>query len=214
MAKSDSFAGFDLAPNHSAYVEVNSRGKVIFFSAITNSVRVDKENPEVTLYHITKIRKRLPKEVYKIHRLAFFSSWFSEIVDSRRPTCVCVEAYAYGKNTGAYEIGEVGGAARTTLLRSGIPFRLWSPMSVKKFAGIPASEKPFKFCLSKGEDWKRINSGTKSDTAGDLADSHCLALMALTEHKLKTGKLKDVPPTFKNIMDSEFLSSKILELEI
>lgn len=207
------FQGWDVALNHTAVVEINFSGKVTWFAFVTDKVKIGGQINEATLYHVNALRKRFNKEDLKLHRLAHFSRWIQEAIE-RRPYRVAIENYAYGKKSNAYEIGEFGGVLRDTLMREGIPFRLWGPLHIKKFAGIPSSEKPIEFCLAAyNQDWRVYNCGLKADTAGDLADAHTLADMARQEHLIKIGKLKKPHAVFKRIDGVEWNTQGILDDE-
>jgi Holliday junction resolvasome RuvABC endonuclease subunit len=50
-----------------------------------------------------------------------------------RPDVVCLEGYAYGRSNKAHAIGELGGLIRLHLWRSGIPYCIVPPPTLKKF---------------------------------------------------------------------------------
>ena len=208
------YAGFDLAPNHTGAVFIDGRGELKRYAAITNHVSVAANDKNITLFHATKLRNEMKKADFKLYRLAFFKRWFQNQVNFL-PYRVAVEGYAFGvRNSAAvYEIAEIGGCARCILLEAKIPFRLWSPKALKNFAGIKGKEKPIEFVHSRyGKNWQKLNVGTKSDTAGDLADAHVLAHMALTEQRLCTGKLKRKDfPGFRIVDGVDWLTERILD---
>lgn len=158
---------------------------------ITEYARVAAEFPNVaTFYDKERHRKRLSKNDFKLHRMAFFGEFLRNEVLPRKPSKVAIEHYSYGSRSNSqYEIGEIGGIAKDGLIAARIQFRLWGPGQVKAFAGISKKEKPIKFCLAQwGNNWVKYNCGLKTpQAAGDCADSNVLAMMALAEYRFKLG---------------------------
>lgn len=178
MNGAKTFQGWDVALNHSAVVEIDEAGELVWFSYTTDKVTIAKENPEAHLFQVSKLRKQMSKKELQAKRLEFFSDWAYDAL-VRFPTSVCIEDYAYGKKNNAYHIGEFGGILRDYLKRCNIPYFTTSPRSLKNYAMISAQEKPIVFCWEEyGVDWEYHNAGCASESAGDLADAHVLSHMA------------------------------------
>lgn len=174
----NTFQGWDVALNHTAVVEIDEAGELLFFAFTTDKVTIGEDHEEATLYHVSKHRSALSKKAFNAHRLGFFSSWIDPIID-RKPTAVAIEGYTQ-RGHNQYSIGEFGGALRSKLIENVIPYMTVAPRSIKTYAGISGKEKPIAFCWEEyGTDWEFYNSGLKADSAGDLSDAHVLAHMTL-----------------------------------
>jgi len=179
------FEGWDLALNHSGFVVINKQGKLDSFSFTTTIKKV----AEAWGGDLMPEGACKSKEHFNARRLGFLSGVFDPRSDCPADTYVAIEDYAYGaKTNSAYQIGEVGGAARVQLMSWSVPFKAWKPTEVKKFATGRGR------CVSKadmidvcreefGKDWAKYDCGLKSsETAGDLADAHILAHMARCQY--------------------------------
>lgn len=197
------FQGFDLALNHSATVRVDECGEVDKFYFITSNKRIAKTHSKhATLFDTKYERARAASaQQYKIDRLLNFSYWLKQVISPHEDLRVAIENYSFGSKTNsAYEIGEFGGVIRDYLNVLNLRYRLWSPNHIKNFAGIGKSEKPVKFCSDElGVDWAPYDCGLKSSqSSGDLADAHILALLAMAEHKRKTNQ--EVPKRAQSVL--------------
>lgn len=197
------FGGFDLALNHTAYVEIDESGEITHVRFITGQARIAAAFPdEATLFSSTKLRGKTEKPDYKLRRLMFAAEWLETLISERMPDFASVEGYAYNKRNNTYEIGELGGQARRLLAQAGIPFQLVNVGEVKSYAGIRSSDKPIAACWEFfGHDWTEYAAGLKTlETVGDLADADMLAHMCRDEHRAKTvGYDPSMRPVIKKV---------------
>lgn len=104
-------------------------------------------------------------------RLAWFHREFSAVLNQYQPALATVEGYARGAKFRREEAGEIGAIARLALFECGIPYILYSPTELKKFAiGGPGSDK----ALVARELYKRYGVDPATN---DEVDACGLALM-------------------------------------
>ncbi len=169
--------GWDLALNHSAFVEYDQKTAKFDHFFITDKRRL------VTDKGVLWDRKQYPDDKYRLYRLQFLAQNIMLHVETTKPSMVYIENYAMGKKHNAYHIGELGGIARSCLMERDIPYRLISPLTLKMWAtGSRRAEKSDMiraFHKEYGIDFLPMDQGLKtSDLAGDLADAGHLAMMA------------------------------------
>lgn len=201
--------GWDLALNHSGYVELTN-GKLTDFWYITSqagsAARSKKHGYRLVL------PKTKDRQIRSVARLAFIREFIVRNVIKKRPDYVGIEDYAIRAEMGAHYMGEVGGLARLICWAAGLPFRLHDPISVKMFAthdgtcqkdlveervearwGVDFSD----FNQPKPKASKR-NPEPKQNrtTSEDLADAFAIAQLIWAEYKLRNGSMlmKDLHP--------------------
>jgi len=162
-------------------VEIAESGEVTSFAFVTDRAKIGKEHGESVLFPASSLRSKMKKQEFQAYRLNFFLWWASNVVSSNNtPALTAIEGYAYGKGNNAYHIGEFGGVLRSILFKSNSPYIAPTPRALKTRANLKGKEKPVSFCAKEfGVDWTKYNSGQKADSAGDLADAHVLAQIAL-----------------------------------
>jgi hypothetical protein len=102
-----------------------------------------------------------------------------------------IEDYKFGRGTNnAYQIAEIGGAARRDLATLSVPFLLIGIRAIKSYAGIAGKEKPIAFCNDElGRDWSEYDTvKLNSDTPSDLADAHVIAAMTRDAYRVRSGE--------------------------
>lgn len=204
--------GWDLALNHSGFVEVDHKQKtggvkVTNYWFVTSAKALLKQigdhGIKLDLPTKTKANKESwDPELYGIHRLYLWKLIFDEHLDRTKPDMVCIEHYALNANRDSYAKGELGGMARMACYERGIPFRLIDPTSLKMFmahngrAEKPQMEKAVKdrFCV----DFSDVNSkkSKSREPSEDLCDAFSLAYTLAVELEIRAGKygVQDLHP--------------------
>jgi hypothetical protein len=118
--------GWDLALNHSGYVELTN-GELSNFWYITSLV--GSANKSKHGFRLV-LPKTNDKQLKSMVRLDFIENFIAEKLIARKPDYVGIEDYALGIDHGSHYMGEVGGIARMLCWKAGIPFRLHDPLSV------------------------------------------------------------------------------------
>lgn len=204
--------GWDLALNHSAYVELTN-GKLTNFWYITERAgSANQHKNGIRLVYPAKIKKTKDVHFKSISRLAFIRETIVRKIIKNRPDYVGIENYAYGAEQGAHQMGEVGSIARMILWSAEIPYRLHDPLSVKMFATHDGScSKEYvresvekRWGISFDEYNQPLKAPTKNrpdpkqdlTTSEDLSDAFAVAQLVWTEVQLRNGwiALSDLHP--------------------
>lgn len=194
--------GWDLALNHSGYVELTN-GKLTNFWYITHKAGSAARSKEHG--HRLVLPKTKDRQIRSVARLAFIREFIVRNVIKKRPHYVGIEDYAIRAEQGAHYMGEVGGLARLICWAAGIPFRLHDPISVKMFTTHDGTcqKDLVEECVRKrwGIDFSEYNQprskptkknkNPKQDrtTSEDLSDALAIAQLVWTEVKLRDGRL-------------------------
>jgi Holliday junction resolvasome RuvABC endonuclease subunit len=189
--------GWDLAVNHSGYVELTD-GELSNFWYVTN--RVGSANRSKKHGCRLVLPKTKDKFVQNVSRLNFAREFIVKNVLKENPDYVGVENYSYASKGSVYQMGEIGSVARILLWRTGIPFRLHDPISVKMFVthdGTCQKDLVEKFVYERWDvDFSAYNQPKsktgKEDrtTSEDLCDAFSIAKLVWTELLLRKGKIK------------------------
>jgi Holliday junction resolvasome RuvABC endonuclease subunit len=188
--------GWDLALNHSGYVELTN-GELTNFWYITNkagSAACSKEHG---------CRLVLPKsndrQITSVARLAFIKKFITKRVLRSIPEFVGIEDYAIRAEQGAHYMGEVGGLARLICWSKKIPFRLHDPISVKMFVSHDGTcqkdlvekkvKERWKVDFEKYNQPKMKTSKQDRTTSEDLADAYSIAKLVWYEICLRNGSM-------------------------
>ena len=190
--------GWDLALNHSGYVELTD-GILSNFYYITNKVGASKQSKRgfrlvPPRYIKTDDGKRkVEKQHYGVERLSFIKDFITETVIAQRPDFVGIEDYAVRAEQGAHYMGEVGGVGRLICWENKIPLRLHDPISVKMFAthdGTCQKDLVEEAVLDRwGCDFSHCNqpNSTNREVSEDLSDAFAIAQLVWTEYQLRNG---------------------------
>lgn len=187
-------SGYDLGLNHGAVIQLID-GKLNWFSYYTDLAGAASKHKDA--YRLT-VDKSKDNQLFNMLRLYNVLLWFEETIRDHAPDFAGVEDYALDASHGAHHKGELGGVARMCLLRSGIPFRLHDPGSVKMFVtgdGTAKKDLMEEFVLSRwGADFSQYNlpqKGKKQNrqTSEDLSDAYGVAYLVWTEYLIRTGQM-------------------------
>lgn len=159
--------GIDLALNHAAFVVVQD-GQVADYRLVTTKKMIAEVDS-------SKAHRLVHRNHYD--RLHLWGEYLYDVITDLEPDLVAIEDYAYGAGQGAHQIGELGGLLRLTLWDFMIPFKCYSPGTIKKFAtGKGNAKKSDMLEASKGL-FKQWTPGKDSTTEEDLVDAYYTALL-------------------------------------
>lgn len=161
-----------MALNHAAFVVVED-GKLVDYRLVTNKPTIAKVDTTKATYR--KFGTKLQAD-YRYHRLHFWGEYLYHTIMDLEPDIVAIEDYAYAAGQGAHQMGEVGGLLRITLWDLMIPFKCYSPGTIKKLAtGKGNAKKPDMVKASKGQ-FKQWSPGKgTSESEEDLVDAYFAA---------------------------------------
>ena len=154
------------------------------------------------------------KDVHRQFRISMLSSWTATVIgvwqsmiadvysDASRSIAVAIEGYAFSKrSTGLSDIDELCGVIKTALWGTGIPFRIYDPLSVKlAWTGDGAADKD---AMVKAVS--RLHGVNLSDYSGageNMADAILIASLLNTELSVREGytKLQDLRPALRGVL--------------
>lgn len=202
MGKKIVVQGWDLALNHSGYVELTN-GKLTNFWYITSQAGSAARSKEHG-YRLV-LPKTKDRQIRSVARLAFIREFIVRNVIKKRPDYVGIEDYAIRAEQGAHYMGEVGGLARLICWAAEIPFRLHDPISVKMFATHDGTCQKDLVEESVEERWgenfsdynqpkpkptkKNPTPKQNRTTSEDLSDAFAIAQLVWTEVQLRSGNV-------------------------
>lgn len=190
--------GWDLALNHSGYVELTN-GKLTNFFYITSKAGAAKQSNRgfrliAPKYINVDGKRKVDKQAYGVSRLSFIKNFITETVIAKRPDYIGIEDYAIRAEQGAHYMGEVGGVGRLICWENGIPLRLHDPISVKMFAthdGTCQKDLVEEAVLDRwGYDFSDFNQPHPSpnrEVSEDLCDAFAIAQLVWIEYQLRNG---------------------------
>jgi Holliday junction resolvasome RuvABC endonuclease subunit len=191
--------GIDLALNHSGFVALDDDGAMDWWHFVSDKPAHAKgldEDVATTMPYTKEQLKRQgsvdDRESINAKRLAWWSDMLPWIVGRVAPTHVGLEDYAISAaSNSAYQIGEVGGAARLASLKSGAVLRLIDPMTVKMFAAHMGNAEPVTVAEEVRTRWPETQVwDTLADLPRiDLACAYAVARMVYVETKLRAGTM-------------------------
>lgn len=205
MTKKIIIQGWDIALNHSGFVELTD-GELTNFWYITN-VKSSADKSKEHGYRLV-LPKTKERQVNSAHRLDLIIEYIKDVVlssEGNRPDYVGVEDYALNKHHGSHYMGEIGGLVRYLLWRRMIPYRLHDPRSVKMFATFDGSAQKDLVEEKVNERWgidfgkynqpapkptkRKPEPVQKRGTSEDLCDAYAVAKLIWTEVQLRSGDL-------------------------
>jgi Holliday junction resolvasome RuvABC endonuclease subunit len=147
------------------------------------------------------------REQNSVERLARLQIVFESVFEWAAPDYAGIENYAIRAEQGAHYLGEVGGLARLTAFRKGIPLRLHDPISVKMFVAHAGNAKGKTIVEKKvAERWgvhfsdfnqpppkptKKVAKPKRNrQTSEDLADAFSVAKLVELEAALRLGEVE------------------------
>jgi Holliday junction resolvasome RuvABC endonuclease subunit len=198
--------GWDVSPNHSAVVELDAKGDLVWFSFAAQTPKAVKMHREAVLLEEIK-QDGFRHSAMRIKAYpAIFSRWLE------RPCVVVgIEDYAYSQPHKAHAIGEVGGLIRQACLATSRPYLLWSPGAIKKFAtgNGNADKKQMMECVE--SRWGFCRKDLGAVVWPDLADAFACAKLTHAIMRVHQGDDRNLylDPRFE---PSGKVNKKILEV--
>ena len=119
------------------------------------------------------IRVDAKKHPNNYSRLDAIVTKFAAFLDENDPVLVAIEGYAFGATQGREMAGELGGALRTLLWKSKIPFGVIPPTVLKKIVTEKGNSKKELMILGAFKKWGYTAPNN------DACDAFCLAQFAL-----------------------------------
>ena len=191
--------GIDLALNHSGFVALDDEGSMTWWHFVSDKPAHAKgldEDAATTMPFTKEQIKRSggadDRESINAKRLAWWQSMLPWIVGRAQPAFVGIEDYAISAaSNSAYQIGEVGGAARLAAFGVGAKLRLHDPMTVKMFSAHMGNAEPEAVAAAVRERWTetQIWDSLASLPRIDLACAYVVARMVYVETKLRDGTM-------------------------
>lgn len=196
--------GWDLSLNHGGFVELDGDGVITFFKYVSDV----KQTADKGKGHGVHFKKPDvgDKAFGSMIRLMWWEHFFDQqILVPRQPTHVAIEDYAIrAEGNSMYQIGEQGGIARALCWFRKVNLRLHDPLSVKMFGALTGNASPPQLAdaikervAECGIDFGAYNNKPRTDENKnpnlpefDLSSAYTLAWLALTEVKLRAGKLE------------------------
>lgn len=197
------FHGWDLALNHSAFIELGPSGSMAWMNFVIDTPGVLKKVPAPHALRGTLLAISEPnppdKQLRQLRRLVWWRGHIKALLAARRPGYVAAEDYAiHATGNSAYNIGELGGVTRAAVLTqepTAAKFRLHDPMSVKMYVAHQGNADPEVVAHAVEERWPETKLWHDWPTIVrlDLAVAYGVAQMCLAEWNLRTGvrKLSD-----------------------
>lgn len=197
--------GCDLSLNHGGFVLLED-GELSRFWYYTDKVGSASKHEDAICFRASDYPN--DKNFRSVVRMGKLEAVFRTVFECAAPDYAGIEDYAVRAEQGAHFLGEVGGLARLTLFKMGIPFRLHDPISVKMFAthdgtarGKTLVEKSvaerwgatfFKFNQPKPKPKKTPKKPPKQNrqTSEDLADAFAIAKLVELEVQLRAGEVE------------------------
>lgn len=189
---SSRIVGSDVSLNHAAFVLL-VKGKIEGYRYVTDRKKVAAKSSDLGTYlSAAKIKDKQERDLL---RLVFWNIYIAKLLSLWKPDLIVLEDYAYRAPQTAYQLGEVGGAARYYSWRSNARLRLHDPMTLKMFAVHDGGADARETMLSILARWKathafkRFIEGQDQRTCEDLCDAYALAQLGSYELQLRDGTL-------------------------
>jgi Holliday junction resolvasome RuvABC endonuclease subunit len=127
-------------------------------------------------------------EPMKVKRLDVVLKFLMQEINILKPGFVAIEDYAYGAKGQQFHIGELVGGMKLFLWRKGIPFRMYEPTSIKKYAtGNGAADKT-EVVMACYKDFK-VDFMDFGKVKDNVADSYVIAKLLELELNVRYGLL-------------------------
>jgi hypothetical protein len=183
--------GADVSLNHAGFVLLDELGEIIMEYFVTDKAKVAALSKVGIYFGGTRVKDMNERGAL---RLSFWNKLSPVIVRRTAAWFVGIEDYAFRAPQFAHQIGEVGGAFRHAVWESGACIRFIDPPSVKMFAAHDGTASDIVPDVMRRwpatKQWERYTVGQDARTTEDLCDAFILAMMVLTELKLREGTLK------------------------
>jgi hypothetical protein len=205
------FAGLDQSLDHAGLVLIDEQGNMVERLAIAakkNQLPKPTKTDGVvdTCWAgnwLMQDFSKLERADKQFHRMAWWvgawrsiSMYFEGAYGGEHCVYLAMEDYAFGTNHNSYQIGEVGGAARYWLVKSGgVHLRLHDPMTLKGFTTGNYTAKKEEVQAAIKEMYPIRFDEYHGDVEGDLYDALALANIMRLEMQVRSGEieLKNLP---------------------
>ena len=155
--------GIDASLNGSAFVLMKNF-KVIDYFFFTNVIK--NSNSKHGILNKDTDTKRL-NNIYE---------WLNEFLKEYKIDNAVIENYAFGaKSNAVFQIGGLGELIRLCLFRHGVPFKEYTPPSIKKYATGKGNAEKSEMVLAAFKDGFDVSTYGKNGE--DLADAYFIAKM-------------------------------------
>ena len=178
----------DLSLNHAGFVELAGDGKMTWHSYVCDKLKDVRKNGK--RLPLTKTKDRQQRNT---DRLRWWGTYMLDMIAARPPAYVGIEDYApNARSNSTYQIGELGGLVRYSLLAHGVRLRFHDPLSVKMYvtqSGASTPEEVAEAVLTRWPEtwhWANLPEGPKLD----LCVAYGVARMVLDEIKIRSGELQ------------------------
>jgi Holliday junction resolvasome RuvABC endonuclease subunit len=182
--------GVDFSINHAGFVLIDEKMEISRTDFVTDRRKLAQRKNGIVLsaLRIKDMHQR------SVARLAFWDHYIRLLLKATKPTHMVIEDYAYRAIQFAHQIGEVGGLFRLQAWNSGVRLRFVEPNTVKMFVAHNGSASNIN--METMQRWpqtrffEEYREGQDIRTTEDLCDAFGLAVLGLTEIKLREGTLK------------------------
>lgn len=147
----------------------------------------DKKNAKNTTLDVNGRKVKINaviSERKSYDRVLFNKQVLIDIIKHVQPDYVSMEDYSLGSKGHVYQIGELGGVLRTTVLEHHIPLRLYEPTKVKKFGTTTGGANKSQVVVAVLKNWEKIDYSIFGDKGEDLADAYVIGQLLLKELEL------------------------------
>lgn len=187
--------GVDISLNHAAFLLLDHSWVSKFYFVTDRKKVVDLAKGKKVGAAYLSATKLKDKQQRDMLRVCFWNAYLAKLFDLLRPTYVGIEDYAYRATDTAYQLGEVGGAARYHAWRVGAKVRLHDPQSLKMYAVHNGTADAHETMVGVQERWPatkdlfdRYQSGKDQRTVEDLCDAFAMAQLVWLEVQLRDGR--------------------------
>lgn len=187
-SKAEKILGVDMSLNGTAAVILQG-GQMIDYWFFTSKKKLAQDP------HAVFCKFAGPdKEQNHADRLHLIINWMMEMLTNNLIMISAFEDYAFAAKGRVFSIGELGGLMKYLFFVRNIPYRLYSPQSIKKFVTGSGGADKIQMVMRVMKRWG--HDFTKYDEhSSDLADAFGTAKLLEMELKVRRGqiKLEDLP---------------------
>lgn len=189
--------GIDPGLNHSAFVEINHTGKMVWFRYVTDKEKASKLIPHAGIHMpFKKDKNDNDVQLFGLRRLMWWRSVYQKLFHERvrmaNPLFVGIEDYALAAQGNQHSIAEAGAQGRLAAMDHCAGLRLHDPLSVKMYLAHSGAATPEEVGDAVLQRWPETEGYTAlpKEAGLDLFVAYGIAQMVLTEHRLREGLIK------------------------
>jgi len=157
--------------------------------------------------------KKLPAktEEYRMQRLRYLASRMVFVFQKHRPSHVAIEDYATAMTGPSFYTIEFTGMVKLWLFQNRIPFRLYSPKSVKLFAAERGDARKEEMRAAALRRWGFDAEAFGKTARDDVADATAIAQLLHAELSVRDGSLSinDVDESAQHVLTNETKANPI-----